>query len=428
MKRKYFLAILPALLALSSCSFGPKAKENIMLEDTTAHEELFGDVGDAIELRQLQPRRAVEDLVAPKIGVQYRSYDGGNYYAVRYVAEVATLNVSAVWTRGVCKEADGTVTKAMGEVETTTAYAHVNDGGVIQDPSSGYSAFVVYTIYDIPAAYKDFYMVAYLTLTDDRDESVVSKAKVTQLYEGGNSFDINRVYDEGSSQYVFEHTGHFLQGTINGAITIKDHDSSVHDSGNNTASYKDIDLLADDQFGSFYFAHNAFEFYWFGTYFDNSLGFFEAASMSGYASPKESGQYIIGVSRGNQDHIYTSVNHFDSEITVWFKPGKWNVGGAKFAIYMFGGGQGDSIQWLASDEKEGVWKWTTYDSIKYPSMIFIRIKNDGGLTFDDKWAQTRNISFSELTGTECVFTIAEYEGEWNNNSEGGSFSWYSSLA
>ena len=425
MKRKYFLAILPALLALSSCSFGPKAKENVFKEDTIAHEELFGDAEEVVELRQLQPRRAPGDLVEPKIGVQYKAY--GNYYAVRYVAEIATLNVSAAWTRGVCKEADGTVTKAMGSVETTTAYAHVNNGGDIQDPSSGYSAFVVYTLYDIPKEYKDFYMVAYLTLTDDSSNTVVSKAKVTQLYEGGNSFDINRVWDADISQYKFEHTGHFLQGTIDGAPNaIVDHDTTVHDSSNNTASYKDIDLDVDDQFGSFYFANNAFEFYWFSTFFNNSLGFFDAASMAGYASPKESGQYILGVSSGDQDHIYTSVNHFDSAVTVWFKPGtNWSQASARFAIYMWGAG-GNAWADLTSDTKTGIYKYTAYDSSTYPNFHFVRM--DPGTTennWDNKWNETGDLSVSQFKGVESCFK--QPDDKWDGENHESLWVLYSSI-
>lgn len=407
MKRKYFLAILPALLALSSCSFGPKAKENILKEDTVLHEEIFGDVEEAVELRQLQPRRAAEDLVKPKIGVQYRSY--GSYFAVRYVAEVATLNVTAVWTRGVCKQADGTVTKAMGNLETTTAYAHVNNGGDIQDPSSGYSAFVVYTIYDIPEAYKDYYMVAYLTITDDRTESVKSDAKVTQLYEAGNKFDIER----NNAENKWAHSGHFLQGKIGGNNDqIVDHDTTIYDSTNNRASYSNLALNEGDKFGSFYFADNAFEFYWFSSFFGHSLGFFDAASMAGYASPKLGGQYRLGVSDGNADQIYTSANYFSSATPLWLKPGKWDKDGARFAIYMFKkvGDETVASAWsnLVADEKDGLYKIASYDSETYPQFIMCRMS--GSIATNDwnngsVWNQTNDLSVSNLVGTQCCVKI-----------------------
>ena len=75
MKKKLLLLTLPALMVLSGCagvSASPKAN-NLMTEDTLAHEEIFGEVVEAGELglKKLGPRKAPTiDAAFSKIGYQ----------------------------------------------------------------------------------------------------------------------------------------------------------------------------------------------------------------------------------------------------------------------------------------------------------------------------------------------------------------------
>ena len=90
MKKRFLLGILPALLALSSCTFMESAtvvKGNEFLEDTLAHDELFAGQ------RALQPKRAIGDIENPDtdsdpaIGIQSIVQDGK--VSFRFVAAVA---------------------------------------------------------------------------------------------------------------------------------------------------------------------------------------------------------------------------------------------------------------------------------------------------------------------------------------------------
>ena len=107
MKKKLLLIALPALMTLSACSgalASPK-EANLMAEDTLAHEEVFGDVAEAHELR-MGPRRAVTfDADFVKVGYQIKFEENGEGTAddkisIRFVAAIKDLGVEAYWHRG----------------------------------------------------------------------------------------------------------------------------------------------------------------------------------------------------------------------------------------------------------------------------------------------------------------------------------------
>ena len=152
--KKILFTLSLLLLSLSSCTGISNKSNNInnIKEDTYAHEELFGGINQGIDLRG--PRKLASDLVEPPIGVQYKYYEdgGNNYFAVRYVAAIKSLDVTATWTRAAVDK-NGTQTKTLDHVEVTKAYKTLNDGGDISTCASQYPGFeyyVVYTMYDIP--------------------------------------------------------------------------------------------------------------------------------------------------------------------------------------------------------------------------------------------------------------------------------------
>ena len=237
MKKIVLLMALPALMVLSSCSVGPKAKD-AMIEDTVAHEEVFGEAKEIGSLGVKKLNRSASDLIKPKIGVQYRSYSENetNYLAVRYVAAVATMNVTATWHKAVVTGA-GSELMSLSSIETTTAYAAVNDGGVVTEPSDygeEYNYFVVYTLRKIPEDKADNYVMAYLTLSDG-ENTVSSDAAVTKIENSDDSFSFDSA-----------ETGFFLTGKINGT----EGSSVAADSntrGENAASFT-ADLSSGDNF------------------------------------------------------------------------------------------------------------------------------------------------------------------------------------
>lgn len=232
MKNKTFLLILPALMALSSCTYlssgVAQPKGNLFKEDASAHSEVFDEESEAFEFRK-QPfmKSSLDDFVEPKIGVQY----GAKYnisetetpewcFAIRFVAAVGSLDVDATWTRTIYKD-DGTKLGTTENRPTTQAYAVLNGGdgvGTIRadeevmdntDDFVPYNYYVAYTIYDIPYdSFNDYYATAYLTLTDPYGsyEPVSSKMMVARL--GGGA----------KAKFDKDKTGFFLAGILDGKV------------------------------------------------------------------------------------------------------------------------------------------------------------------------------------------------------------------
>ena len=215
MNKKIMLFVLPALMALSACSSighsNAQPKGIFFKEEADACSEVFGDKEDSIQFTRMTPLKSVEgDMVEPKVGVQYRAEytkGGNNYIAVRFVAEIKTINVNVTWTRSVY-QADGTRRGDEASYVTTKAYTSLNSNSTDITPSSGYGYFVAYTLYDIPVTtFNDNLIVAYVTLTDTTGSlpAVSSKAMAAQI--GGNI----------QTSFAADTTGYFLAGKIGGA-------------------------------------------------------------------------------------------------------------------------------------------------------------------------------------------------------------------
>lgn len=213
MKKRCILTILPALMVLAGCAgVNAQPKANIMLEDTEAHSEIFGGVESPIDLRvRREGEPAVDPLAQPKIGVQYKHDDSG--YSIRFVAAITSLDIAkATWTRGVTTEKDengGKVPlKPNASFETTKAYLSLTDGDDTSTASveyPGYMYYIVYTMRNIPAAYKGDYMFAYLTIKGTNGTEVSSKVVASKIEENDNSFTFNA-----------DKSNFFLAGKING--------------------------------------------------------------------------------------------------------------------------------------------------------------------------------------------------------------------
>ena len=203
-------------MALSSCSAighnNVQSKGNFFKEEADACVELFGGNEDAIEFKRMTPLRSVAgDMVEPKVGVQYRAQyqnpgDAAWYIAVRFVAEIKTLDVNVTWTRSVY-QADGTRLGTETSTATTKAYTSLNSNSTDIYPSSGYNYFVAYTLKDIPVTtFNDHMIVAYVTLSDTTGSlpAVNSKAMAAQI--GGDV----------QTSFAANTTGYFLAGKIDG--------------------------------------------------------------------------------------------------------------------------------------------------------------------------------------------------------------------
>ena len=255
MKKKLLLLALPALMVMSSCTYMESATNlNVFdfKEEAVAHEELFGE-SSLLPRRLGEPGETPEPgsgfTKVPKVGVQYQSYpkdvdpdpdkeDIKTFYAVRYVAEINTTfegGVKATWTRGASNYYGTSLkTLATGEsFESKVLYTSLKSNGVLTPVEEGYSNYVVYTMYDIPAEQAGSYFVAYLTLSKAGEADVVSKAVVTRI-SGGNvvSYDSNK-------------SGFFLAGSINGEKTF---DADVDKRGDENAASFTTDFRVNDKF------------------------------------------------------------------------------------------------------------------------------------------------------------------------------------
>lgn len=187
MKKRLLLAILPALLALSSCSAQPKAKaEPLFLEDTLAHEEVFGGndngeylyKGTKLDFDDYADVPSNDDL-RPAIGVQHQVDQSGQYISIRFVAAIkvsgALSDATAVWTRAMYNP-DGSILKDFATKSSLKAYEEINNAGSALHITTfngsyetHYNYFVVYTMLNIKLAdYANCYLNAYLTLGDGK--------------------------------------------------------------------------------------------------------------------------------------------------------------------------------------------------------------------------------------------------------------------
>lgn len=235
MKRRVFLAIIPALLVLSSCAGvnnGPAANKGLLVEeDTLAHEELF----DNAEFYQPNIRKLdVLDSNAPVIGVQ-RSAEVNGKINIRLVAaikvesEEALARTTAVWTRTIYDGSGNVVTgKERTEFTATKAYNKINGGGDNLDITTfeggAYSYFVVYTMMNVPVSgandASSYYLNAFLTVDDESNNTFDAVSKMVSTTIDGNiktSFDAS--YD------------YFLRGIIDGQQ--KDLPKDVEPAGEN---------------------------------------------------------------------------------------------------------------------------------------------------------------------------------------------------
>lgn len=410
MKKKYLLAVLPVLMTLSACSGVAPQKENVILEDTELHSELFGGVENAIDLRVRKENEVtVDPFLQPTIGVQYTQYkDGGvDYYAVRYVSAIASRNVKATWKRGISK-ADGSPQKAFGNVVTEVAYTSINDGNVQKFPSSegaGYNYYVVYTVRKIPLTSADSYLAAYLELSDLTEEDphapVYSKA-VAANAGGDNDFELTA-----------QANGYFLQGKIGGSVKIQ---PATGASGNNKADYTGITLNAGDYYGSFYYDGTDFKFFGYQHYYDHAYAFLNKASKNGYAAPyADGGKYNLYLSGDDNNwwHVYATVVTAPRYVSLYLKvtDNIWGNAGATFAVHYWGtGGSGDA-DLVAVSGKSGLYKLDNFDTTNYANFCFYRLNpND----HSNIWNQTSDLSASIFKdngpGIVCRITA-----EGNNN-------------
>ena len=402
--KKAFLLILPALLALSACSAGPKKADDVLLEDTLAHEELFGEVGESLDLRvrrlENESEEPTRSLSAPAIGVQYLHEN--NKYAIRYVAAISDLSVTAVWTRNICQSNGTRLKTENSQIPVTTAYTALSAAGGVAVPESGY--YVVYTVRNIPESDVNSYLFAYLTLTQG-ENSVKSLARVSRMGEG-NTF----TFDTASVN------GCFIQGTIGGSANIVPINDAVTDG--NIAQKTGLVFAANDSFGLFKYESGDNEhFQCFGYQnYRQCFPYVERVLDSNYTKILAAGNYSLYLNGSNEVHFI--VPEGTKPASFYLKPnddwkGDCYSVAPRFSLYVYNDTTNTNAWVSGSSIGNGIYKFEVA-SWTYEGLIFCRMDGrEGHLenNWDNKVNQTGNLG----TVNYCnQFNITSWDnGNWS---------------
>ena len=327
MKKRLLLAVLPALFVLSGCkSLYSAAATNVktFVEDTVAHEEIFGEAKEGGYLGKAKNPYYLASLEKPKMAYQIKYDDKTDSLAIRFVAAIKNTNVVATWKRGVAG-ADGSELRGKsfsndGQI-VRKYYTAITDGNSPLEVGKGgefnsYAGFVVYTIAGIPyEGNQDAYVAAYLNIEEDGNGSNQKQSDVLVVriekendYTSKHAFTFNPANGE-----------YFLHGKINGTTKICWADNPTV-SGEYLASYSGIELKPNDYFGSFCYNGSSFKYFGYDAFCGGCTSYLNKLS-DGFITPYVDGEYDILLENGYvYGENYMEVNVLSSYVYFNFLP------------------------------------------------------------------------------------------------------------
>lgn len=302
MNRKIFLGLLPTLMALTACGgVTPKAYEpELFLEDTEAHEELFGSLAEpTTPIKSIRNEYEPVGSGEPLVGIQSKEYTtlGVKYIAIRFVAALDLDNpLTAVmaWERTMYAP-DGSKSKSYdANLPCTKLYTQVYDGSSQIDVGSvpgDYNRFVMYTMRNIPLNnYGNHYLNVSLSL-----DGVLSKTVSTSVDQTKQM------------AFPYNQSGYFLYGNFNQYNHVIPQDVTTLDDGepdtegNNYASFTLANLRANDEFVMVNKAANTFKVFDYSCLKGESLVHF--ANDNDSVKTNFSGSYILYLNKSYE--LYT---------------------------------------------------------------------------------------------------------------------------
>ena len=399
MKKKLFLTLIPAFLILSACQAGPqnKQKDNIFLEDTLAHEEIFGGV--AVEGNLLKPRKLGSDPVVhpdndPSIGVQYKIDDKGNaddsddVISFRFVAAVAFTGeniapTNAVWTRTVSSPDGKSFPIDTGTYASSKAYTKISNGGseysindFNTDNSSSYTHFVVYTLRNIPLkTYGDYYVSSYLTLSGEGGVNQTTKAVVITVDPNGYVNTYN------PTESLFFMVGSWSATPI-APTTVR--------TGGNKASFEGISIAKGA-------TAVIKEFYNTKLYVKNAANFVGENNHSGYYFTDENGAMktnysgIYNLFLNDSDQIHTTARDVVKPLYVYTKDFSWWGADGRFTGVWAFNNETHVERWFEL-EASGDYLVTTedIDPTVYSAIDIVEMKNTANYADQSTWWSNKN--------------------------------------
>ena len=467
MKKKLLLIALPALMALSGCANiavqpveqnEPQLGE--MFEDTTAHEEIFGE---AVELNgpSVKMMGDLDTKVPYKVGYQIHfddkgttsgdGYEDDDTISIRFVAAITgdeNTYETMTWHRGLAR-GDGEQTLSFSDhaynINTSTTgdpltssviYHSVSNGDLEtftagESPFEEYTGFIVYCLNGIPYKYhKDSFLAVKLTLHPSVGDDVVTSVYAVKVEKNAS--------DETLSAYSFsfpnDTNSYFLHGFINSNnnskpdMLLPDANPNPNPGDNNKARYPNVVFASSDYFGSFYFnGSDTFKYFSYSSqveddwsHFDESYNCFKSyASNHGFATPVIGGTYSLYVSNdgSHYHHIYTSIHSFSEALPMYLNLNNWDYSSAKLAIYKFNNStHTQSWEFLSTSTIEGGIKYYTYsystaDQAAYPNFIILRLSSSTPDNLDkanwpgdgNVWNKTHDLSI--YYGPGCYVNI-----------------------
>lgn len=415
MKRKLLLGLLPSLLILSSCARVSneqvaEPKENIpepaFVEDTEAHDEIFGKVGFGGQ--SLSVRKLVDvESSAPAIGIQTKE-DGANI-SIRFVAAVNfgenLGTATAKWTRALFGTDGHPISAKYQRAEKPCAKAYdeladtEEDGGSLtieefnaRTPGT-YTHFVVYTLLNIPkSTYKDDFLVAYLTVDLDGEGAglpTVSKVVATTVDQ--------------NTQLSFNTTDTSYFGVKKTASGYESFARAENKKDGNHAQFDNITINSGE---SFVLVNNwvdediskdFFEVHGYDSILGNR-GFTRLVENSKFAKSTKSAPYYIYLSSTTNNMIY--INEAISK-TLTLNPGVWNTANATFQLYVGDSDGHGTAEWYPMSSSGGNFVVSVSNIPNGSVIIFCRMnptQNSGdGLDWVDKngyrvWNKTNDLN------------------------------------
>ena len=407
MKKIIVLTILSALMVLPSCGARPiqnKVEEPEILEDTLAHEEIFGET--KLELKEERDAPAFMSSEEPIIGIQ--SQESGSNIHVRFVAAVKIdgdlASATAVWTRTMYYDDTGDnetahkVFKTETEKPAAKAYTTLKNGedeltisAFNTAHSTSFNYFVVYTMLNIPkATYADYVLKAYVTVNDGGELS--SKVLATTVDQKTQfSYDLDK-----------DKTGYFgVKKSAAGAFSTFNADANAL--AGNYARFVNVSISKDDSFVLVNSASDYFDFYGYDKVHavDSSDAVFERNGTSQFAQAKANGSHYLYLSSGSGTENYIYRTDASKTKTFYLKPNdNWyqkdgSGNDPRFALYVFND-EVDYKAWYSMTymvENNGTLMCdVTYSDINSLSLIFCRMNGaQSANEWGNKYNQTGNL-------------------------------------
>ena len=428
MKKKLLFAVLTTLMVLPGCGAKAQKSDLKIIEDTDAHEEIFGEV-EQLQLDNVRNVPVFMDNAEPAIGVQSQDAAGGKIH-VRFVAAIKIdgdlASATAVWTRkmfydGAAGENSHKVFKEAANKESKKIYSSLKNGDDIltiasynSSHSSSYTGFVVYTMLNIPkSTYKDYFLNAYVTVNDE--DTKISRVLATTVDQKTQlSFD-----------YGKNETGYFGVKKVvsEGVATFTTFDKAT-DSLGNYARFTNVSLNKDESFvlvnsASDYFAVHGYN----KTHAaDSSDSNFNQDGTSLFAKAKATASHYLYLSSGGgtQNYIYRA----DANTTKGYfvKPcSGWYSSYPRFALYTAENVNEKNVEkWYnLIDCGSGVYGIDIdFTNLSNVTLIFCRM-NPGTVdnNWTNRWTQTVDLKDDDAH-TKNLFTLDN--GDYNTNT--GSWS------